>query len=84
MRSIKFNLTCNNVKGLQWYKKRLKIFEYLTNKKWSQWHFFFWKKHIPQSKIRWNDNFNDHCYLIIYCSHVKSTLCDVLIVLFLA
>ena len=46
--------------------------------------FYFWNKHIPQRKIRWNDNFNDHCYLIIYCSHVKSTLCDVLIVLFLA
>ena len=32
MSSVKFNLISNNVKGLQSYKKRLKIFEYLKNK----------------------------------------------------
>ena len=32
MSSIKFNIISNNVKGLQSYKKRLKIFEYLKNK----------------------------------------------------
>ena len=32
MSSIRFNIISNNVKGLQSYKKRLKIFEYLKNK----------------------------------------------------
>ena len=31
MSSIKFNLISNNVKGLQSYKKRLKVFYYLKN-----------------------------------------------------
>ena len=51
MRSIKFNLTCNNVKGLQSYKKRLKIFVYLTNKKWSQWHFIFGRNIFHKAKL---------------------------------
>ena len=32
MSLIKFNLISNNVKSLQSYKKRLKIFEYFENK----------------------------------------------------
>ena len=45
MSSVKFNLISNNVKGLQSYKKRLKIFEYLKNT--SGPNGIFCKKHIP-------------------------------------
>ena len=50
MSSVKFNLISNNVKGLQSYKKRLKIFEYLK-KKWFQWHFAFARNTFHKGKL---------------------------------
>ena len=51
MNSIKFHLISNNVKGLQSYKKLLKIFEYLKKKR-SRCHFIFARNTFHERK--WN------------------------------
>ena len=79
MSSIKFNLISNNVKGLQSYKKRLKIFKYLKNKSGPNGILFLQETHsTKENEIRWIDDFNSQ----IHYSHDKSSSCGVLIAFF--
>ena len=79
MSPIKFNLIYNNVKGLQSYKKRLKIFEYLKNKRGPNGILFWQETHsTKENEIRWNDDFNGR----IHYSHGKSNSCGVRIAFF--
>ena len=79
MSSIKFNLISNNVKSLQSYKKRLKIFEYLKNKSGPNGILCLQETHFTkENEIRWNDDFNGQ----IHYFHGKSNSCDVLIAFF--
>ena len=79
MSSIKFNLISNNVKGLQSYKKRLKIFEYLKNKSGPNGISFLQEaQSTKENEIRSNDDFNGQ----MHYPHGKSKLCGVLIAFF--
>ena len=76
MSSIKFNLISNNVKGLQSYKKRLKIFEYLKNKSGPNGILFLQETHsTKETEIIWNNDSNGQ----IHYFHGKSNSCGVLI-----
>ena len=69
MSSIKFNLISNNVKGVQSYRKRLKIFEYLKIKSGPNGILFLQETHsTKENEIRQNDDFNGQ----IHYSHDKS------------
>ena len=71
-----FNLISNNVKGLQSYKKRLKIFDYLKNKSVPNGILFLRETlSTKENEIRWNDDFKSQ----IHYSHGKSNSCGVLI-----
>ena len=79
MNSIKFNLIPNNFKGLQSYKKWLKIIEYLKNKSGPNGILFLQEIHsTKENEIRWNNDFNGQ----IHYSHGKSNSCGVLIAFF--
>ena len=79
MSSIKFNLISNNVKGLQSYKKRLKIFEYLKYKKGPNGILLLQETNSTvENEIRWKDDLNGY----IHYSHGKSNLSGVLIAFF--
>ena len=59
MSSIKFNLISNNVKGLQSYKKRLKIFEYLKYKEGPNGTLLLQEAHSTvENEIRRNHDLN--------------------------
>ena len=75
MSSIQFKLISNGVKGLQSFKKRLKIFEYLKNKNSPNGILFLQETHsTKENQIRWNDDF----IIQIHYSHDKSNSCSVL------
>ena len=67
------------MKGLQSYKKRLKIFRYLKNKSGPNGILFLQETHsTKENEIRWIDDFNGQ----IHYSHGKSSSCGVLIAFF--
>ena len=81
MSSIKFNLISNNVKGVQSYRKRLKIFEYLKNKSGPNSILFLQETHsTKENEIRQNDDFNGQ----IHYSHDTPKSCGVLIAFLVA
>ena len=67
----------NDVKSLQSYIKRLKIFEYLENKSGPNGILVLQETHSTENEnyIRWNDDFNGQTHY----SHGKSNSCGVLI-----
>ena len=79
MSLIKFNLIFNNVKSLQSYKKRLKIFKFFKIKSGPNGILFLQETHsTKENQIRCIDDFNGQ----IHYSHSKSNLCGVLIAFF--
>ena len=80
MSSVKFNLISNNVRGIQPYKKRLNIFQYLKNKSSRNSILFLQETHsTKENEIRWNDDFNSQK---IHYPHGKSNSCGVPIAFF--
>ena len=76
MDAVNFNFLCNNAKGLQPSKKRLKLFNYLKNKLFPNGIIFLQEMHsTKENEIQWKDEFDsDLCF-----SHGKLNSCGVLI-----
>ena len=76
MVAINFNFLCNNLKGLQTSKKRLKLFNYFKNNIFPN-HILFLQEmhHTKENEINWKDEFDAN----LYFSHGKSNSCEVLI-----
>ena len=76
MDAVNFNFLCNNVKGLQTSKKRLKLFSYFKNKIFLNGIIFLQETHsTKENEIKWKDEFDGD----LYFSHGKSNSCGVLI-----
>ena len=76
MDAVNFNFLCNNVKGLQTYKKRLKLFNYFKNKIFPNGIIFLQETHsTKENEIKWKDKFDGD----LYFSHGKSNSCGGLI-----
>ena len=76
MNAINFFFLCNNVKGLQTSKKRLKLFKYFKNKIFPNAILFLKETHsTKENKIKWKSKFDGN----LYFSHGKSNSCGVLI-----
>ena len=76
MDAINFNFLCNNVKGLQTSKKRLKWFENFKIKIFPNGIIFSQETHsTKENRIKWKDEFHgDLCF-----SRGKSNSCGILI-----
>ena len=73
---MNFKFLCNNIKGLQTSKKRLKLFSFFKNKIFSNGIIFFQETHsTKENEIMWKDEFDGD----LYFSHAKSILCGVLV-----
>ena len=59
MVAINFNFLCNNLKGLQTSKKRLKLFNYFKNNIFPNHILFLQEMHYTkENEIKWKDEFD--------------------------
>ena len=76
MDAINFNFLSNNLKALQTFKKRFKLFNYFKNKIFPSVSIFLQETcSTKENEINWKDEFNGD----LYSSHVKSNSPGVLI-----
>ena len=73
---LNFNFLTNNIKGLQFSKKRVKMFEYFKNKIGHRGTLFLEKTHSSNDTQR---RCNDELKAQLYFSHAKTNSCCVLI-----
>ena len=72
----KINFISNDVKGFRTTSKRLKLTKYFKDKIVSDGFLFLQETHLTVNhEIKWKDEFKGE----VFCSHVKSNLCGVLI-----
>ena len=76
--NISLSFITNNVKGIQSYKKRLKLIQYFKEKIGSTGVLFLQETH-SSSKVeqKWKEDFKGH----VFFSHGKANSCDVLFIL---
>ena len=69
MDAINFNFLCNNVKGLQTSKKRLKLFNYFKNKIFPNGIIFLQETHSTKEKLSGKTNLT-----VIYTFHMVNQI----------
>ena len=63
MNAKNINFLCNNVKGLQTSKKRLKVFHYFNNKIFPNGIIFSLETHsTKENEIKWKDKYEGDLY----------------------